>query len=232
MGLSAPARTSLATAVAAIAVTLGGGCGNQIAMQLHGSEAADAQLGPGINPETVERTRRRRASPAQGVAIEATLWDGALIAAGLSRGRTQGDDESTLSERREHWVESYIAKRTAFTVVIELANRQTEPGVDPLTAADAWTFVLDRGAAKNLEPVSVELQAVDRFPTEAGGAHVRLGFAVVFAGAAWPDKASEASKLRLRVRAAKTQAGMKRPELGLFVAKRGAAMSWWVVPAT
>ncbi|MEM6996664.1 MAG: hypothetical protein AAF721_39535 [Myxococcota bacterium] len=206
-------------------------CGNQVAITLHDHSAAAAVLTAGVDPDTVERTRRRRAAPAAGVTIDATLWDGALVAAGIERSRTRGEDEATLSERRARWVAEYLTKRTSFTVVIELANRPAAGEDDPLASPEAWHFVLDRGESRGLAPQSVRLQAVDRFPTDGGGSHVRLGFAVVFADVAWAASSAAASKLRLRVQGDPLQAGLSRRELGPWIASHGAGLSWWVSPA-
>lgn len=223
MGLRAAALAAMALAATAPLA----GCGSRVAIVLHDGSVADAKLSAGVSPNSVARTRRRRSVPAEGVVIDATLWDGALIAAGIERGRTRGDDEALLGERRQRWVSDYVAKKTSFTVVIELANRSAQPADDPLTTAEAWRFTLERGDGQPQAPASVELQAVDRFPTQAGGNHVRLGFAVIFKGDAWTPS-GEAQRLRLRVQSEQSHPGLKRRELGMMVAKRGAQLSWWV----
>lgn len=222
--------TVAARTVAACTVALGlTACGPASAMGIYDAKYATVSLSDGVSPDTVERTRRRTVRPATDVVIDATLWDGAMVAAGVRRGIDAGLDETTAAALRQRWVSHYLDKRTAFTVVIELANRPgAAKAADPLTLADAWTFTLDRGAERDLAAKHVELEAVDRFPTEAGGHHLRLAFAVRFEGAALDAANPSPTKLRLKVRADGTQPGWKRREMGRRMARHGAMMSWWI----
>lgn len=226
MELSARPRRGgflLGTALAILA-----GCGANQAVVVRPAAQASTTLDERADPEAFERTRRRAVAVAHGVNAEATLWDGALVAAGLERGRRAGDDAASLDGRRERWVKRYLGEQTVFTVVIDLGNRDDAQG-DPLADPKAWDFRLDRGADVDLSPTFVELEGVDRFPTASGGHHLRLAFAVGFAGVPIQAGAAEPQKLRLRVLADRAQQGMKRRELGARLAKRGAAMSWWVL---
>lgn len=222
----------LTRAALGIALALGAtACRHQTAIAVHRSHASKAKLTAGVGPDDVETLRERRAAAAHDVDIVATLWDGALVAAGLERDRRRGDDEATLEARRTRWVSQYLHDRTSFTVVIELGNRGPEDAPDPLLEPSAWSFRLDRGDERDLAPRHVELQGIDRFPSDAGGHHVRLAFAVSFDGATLPPDPLTATRVALRVLADGPQTGMKRRELGPWVAKHGTRLVWWLVPA-
>jgi len=192
----------------------------------------------------------RRVRPAHNVDVVATLWDPAMLVAeaqATGTPTTAGllEDAGDARDRLERWRTQYLEDQTTFTVVLELANRPGPPARtkrhtdveahadDPLVLPKSWSFTLDRGAEEGIEPRRVEVQAVDRFPTRAGGYHYRIAYAVHFAGAPI-DRASatqdSSSTLKLRVRP------LIRDRTGTGVAsgssRRGFVIKWWLQPAS
>jgi len=226
--LSAPRRwRGFSSALLGLTLLLTSGCGANQAVVVRPATQARASLDERADPDAFERTRRRAVVVANGVVAEATLWDGGLVAAGLERAKRAGDDPTSLDDRRQRWVERYLGEQTVFTVVIELANRKGPD--DPLADPKAWDFRLDRGPDVDLSPAFIELEGVDRFVAASGGHHLRLAFAVGFEGVPIQAGTEEPHKVELRVLVDRAQQGMERRELGARVAKRGAAMSWWVL---
>jgi len=174
----------------------------------------------------VEHDWLRSAVPAEGVTIAATLWDASLVASALAESRDAG--------ARRAWTKRYL-ERTAFTVVIELEDRQPVFDPAPLLAPDGWTFglALNKGdhadSSDVLAPSDVDLLLVDRFPTGSGDYHHRVSMAVFFEGTLH-DAAQHTDTVALVVKPQISEPEHGRGMLGAQWAQRGARLQWRVVP--
>lgn len=174
----------------------------------------------------VESDWLRATVPAEGVTIAATLWDASLVASALA--------ESRDAAARRAWTERYL-ERTAFTVVIELEDRQPVFDPSPLLAPEGWSFGLalnkrdHAGTTDVLAPSDVDLLIVDRFPTDSGAYHHRVAMAVFFDGTLH-DAAQQADTVALVVKPQIPEPKHGRPMLGAHWAQRGATLRWHVEP--
>lgn len=174
----------------------------------------------------VESDWLRAAVPAEGITITATLWDAALVASALAGSR----DTAT----RGAWTQRYL-ERTAFTVVIEIEDRQPifDPG--PLLVPDGWSFGLalnkrdHAGSTDVLAPSDVDLLLVDRFPTGSGSYHHRVAMVVFFEGTLY-DAAARTDTVALVVKPQIPEPKHGRGMLGAQWAQRGATLRWHVEP--
>lgn len=172
----------------------------------------------------VERDWTRHALPAEGVTVHATLWDASLVSAALADAGRRDDDDA--------WAARYL-ERTAFTVVIELEDRQPALDLTPLLNPAGWSFGLslnkgdDASQSDVVAPADVDLLVVDRFPTASGSHHHRVAMAVFFDGTLHDAaKASESVALVVRPRMPGSERG--RDMLGKAWVRRGATLRWRV----
>lgn len=197
-----------------------------------------------VKPARVLAQYTRRIRPAHNVDIVATLWDPALLAAEARTIATATagprESEQEARDRLERWRERYLEAQTSFTVVLELANRpgpprarrgaEPPPFEDPWVEPESWSFSLEREDGEAVTPRRIEVQAVDRFPTRAGGHHYRIAYAVHFDGAPLdPDNAGDAAgphALKLRVRPLIRDRSTSG--LGRGSTRRGFAITWWL----
>lgn len=174
----------------------------------------------------VESDWLRTTLPAEGVTIAATLWDASLVASALV--------DSRDPTARHAWTERYL-KRTAFTVVIELEDRQPVFDPTPLLDADGWSFdlSLNKGEPADspdvLAPSDVDLLLVDRFPTDSGAYHHRVALAVFFDGTLH-DAVQNTDTLALVVKPQIPEPEHGRGMLGAQWVKRGATLRWRLEP--
>ena len=191
-----------------------------------------------LRPEQIERALTREARPASNLRVVATLWDPALIEAD-DRPRRKAEAQAAVYEptqqieaRHSRWTERYVHAGTTFTVVVELANRPRlrRGDEDLLVDPESWTFSLDRGEQRTLTPRKVAVQAIDRFPSRAGGYHYRIAFAVTFPGPLHGGLSGvEPSRLRLYVRP--SEHTPRRAGYGRVASRRGFQLTWHVEPA-
>lgn len=174
----------------------------------------------------VESDWVRAAVPAEGVTIAATLWDASLVASALAESRDAGATAA--------WTDRYL-KRTAFTVVIELEDRQPVFDPAPLLAPEGWSFglALNKGdhadTSDVLAPSDVDLLLVDRFPTDSGDYHHRVAMAVFFDGTLH-DAAQRTDTVALVVKPQIQEPEHGRGMLGAAWVQRGARLRWHVEP--
>lgn len=201
-----------------------------------------------VKPARVVAQYTRRVRPAHNVDIVATLWDPALLAAeARAVATTYGgprEPHAQTRDRLDRWRDRYLEDQTTFTVVLELANRpgpardkrdvDTETFEDPWVDPKSWSFSLQREGGETVSPRRIEVQAVDRFPTRAGGHHYRIAFAVHFDGSPidlnTPDTGAGPHSLELRVRPLIRDRSTSG--LGRGSTRRGFAITWWLDAAT
>jgi hypothetical protein len=157
---------------------------------------------PGASPLSA---RERRVVVAHGVDVTAPRWADTLVE--LTTALVPGPDRAATRERLRA---RHRDAGPSFTVVIELADRPLDD--DVLLEQGAWWFRCGGEKA-----TTVDLVAIDRFPTGDGRAHARLAFDVGFAKSVAP-----AARLEL----GSTAAVSRRPELGRTIARRGVALRW------
>lgn len=172
------------------------------AIALVATACSHSHAAPGASPISA---RERRVVVADGVVVTATRWDDTLVQ--LTTALVPGPERSATRDRLRA---RHAEGGPSFTVVIELADRPLDG--DVLIERDGWWFRC--GGAK---ATSVELVAIDRYPTGDGRAHVRLAFDVGFAKGV-------ATGQRLDI--GSTAAVSRRPELGRSIARRGVALRW------
>jgi len=186
----------------------------------------DPSHAPATHVTRVESDWLRAAVPAEGVTIAATLWDASLVASALAESRDAG--------ARQAWTKRYL-ERTAFTVVIELEDRQPVFDPTPLLAPEGWSFglALNKGdhadTSDVLAPCDVDLLLVDRFPTDSGAYHHRVAMAVFFDGTLH-DAAKHAHTVALVVKPQIPEPEHGRGMLGAQWVQRGARLQWRVEP--
>ncbi len=179
-------------------------------------------LAPTHAPTRIERDWTRHTLPAEGVTVHATLWDASLVSAALAEAGRREDDDA--------WAARYV-ERTAFTVVIELEDRQPELDHDPLLHPDGWSFglALNKGddvpPSDVVAPADVDLLLVDRFPTASGSHHHRVAIAVFFEGTLY-DAAKASESVALVVRPTMPAPDRGRDMLGKTWASRGTTLRW------
>ncbi|MGH1340056.1 MAG: hypothetical protein ACRBN8_00790 [Nannocystales bacterium] len=212
------ALTRLALGLAATALT--SACGPAIVHRPDPSQATPTHV------TRVETQWVRTSVPAEGVTIAATLWDASLVASALAESRDPG--------ARRAWAERYL-DRTAFTIVIELEDRQPVFDPTPLLDPQGWSFslALNKGqhadSSDVLAPSDVDLLLVDRFPTDSGDYHHRVAMAVFFEGTLH-DAAQQAATVALVVKPQIPKPEHGRGMLGASWARRGARLQWRVEP--
>ncbi len=174
--------------------------------------------------ERVQSDWLRLALPAEGITIAATLWDASLVASALADSRNPA--------ARTAWAQRYL-QRTAFTVVIELEDRQPVFDSTPLLKPDGWIFglALNKGDPADspdvLAPLNVDLLLVDRFPTDSGAYHHRVAMVVFFEGTLH-EAAKKTEVVALTVRPQISEPEHGRGMLGAPWAKRGTTLRWHV----
>ena len=212
------ALTRLALGLAATALT--SACGPAIVHRPDPSQATPTHV------TRVETQWVRTSVPAEGVTIAATLWDASLVASALAESRDPG--------ARRAWAERYL-DRTAFTIVIELEDRQPVFDPTPLLDPQGWSFslALNKGqhadSSDVLAPSDVDLLLVDRFPTGAGDYHHRVALAVFFDGTLH-EAAARSDTVALVVKPQIPQPEHGRGMLGARWVRKGATLRWRVVP--
>lgn len=179
-------------------------------------------LAPTHPPTRIERDWTRHTLPAEGVTVHATLWDASLVSAALAEAGRREDDDA--------WAARYL-ERTAFTVVIELEDRQPAIDHDPLLNPSGWSFGLalnkgdDAPPSDVVAPADVDLLLVDRFPTASGGHHHRVAMAVFFDGTLY-DAANGSESVALVVKPRMPAPERGRDMLGRTWSTRGTTMRW------
>ncbi|MCR9160419.1 MAG: hypothetical protein ACE37F_18565 [Nannocystaceae bacterium] len=179
-------------------------------------------LAPTAPSVRIERAWTRHALPAEGIVVHATLWDAALVSAALAEAGRREDDDA--------WAARYL-ERTAFTVVIELEDRQPAFDHDPLLAPAGWAFELDLNKGDDaapsdvVTPSDVDLLLVDRFPTASGSHHHRVAMAVFFEGTLY-DAVGGSDSLELVVKPRMPGAQRGADLLGKAWARRGTTLRW------
>lgn len=183
---------------------------------------AQPSLAPTHPRARIERDWTRHTLPAEGVTVHATLWDATLVSAALAEDGRREDDDA--------WADRYL-ERTAFTVVIELEDRQPAIDHDALLNPAGWSFGLalnkgDDGQGSDVvAPTDVDLLLVDRFPTASGSHHHRVAMAVFFEGTLYDAaKASESVALVVKPQMPAPERG--RDMLGRTWATRGTTLRW------
>ncbi|GEM_PF-6089452 len=242
------AWTRLAAAAALVSASfLASGCGPTLV-------STASKIHPALQNKRLSRLQRnfeRQSHASRNLNLSATLWDLALVESdGLEdpkRRRSRAISASAkeanrhADARKSRWGQAYLADQTTFTVVVELLNRpaptslsgkrrqstKAAPGPqDPLAEAEAWTFSLSRGGRNPVAPTRVQVQAMDRYPTVAGGWHWRMVYAVHFDG----PSSAERQALTLRIHPPKARAW--RGEYGKQIDQRGFPLRWQVSPAS
>lgn len=218
----------------ALAAAIAGGCAADVPV----SRVDAPSLAPGdLTAEQIENLYRRRARPVRNVTIEATLWDPNLIAMANVTNTAATDDarvSKTASSTRAAWSARYVEGQTSFFVVLELANRPPtgEEGQDPLVNPRNWGFRLTRGDDAPSSPTKIEVISQDRFPTQRGGYHWRLVYAVHFEGTTYDAAVNAATgdgiELSLRV-LPEADMGRKSP-FGRRLTRQGFVLKWWATP--
>lgn len=170
----------------------------------------------------IERDWTRHALPAEGLTVHATLWDASLVSAALAEAGRREDDDA--------WAARYL-ERTAFTVIIELEDRQPALDPTPLLNPAGWSFGLslnkgdDASPSDVVAPADVDLLLVDRFPTASGSHHHRVAMAVFFEGTLY-DAAKASESVALVVRPTMPPPERGRDMLGKSWASRGTTLRW------
>ncbi len=178
-------------------------------------------------PTSVRRAEddwTRHRIPAEGMQVHATLWDAEIVASALASG-TAGAPPSAWSER--------FLKQTAFTVVVELEDRQPVVDPTPFLRPEGWSFGLrlNKGDGEEvLAPSTVDLLVVDRFPTLGGGHHHRIAMMVAFEGPLH-DVARRSETIDLVVRPVHpTDEEPRRSMLGRRLSRHGTHLRWHLQP--
>ncbi|MEM6294607.1 MAG: hypothetical protein AAGA54_25255 [Myxococcota bacterium] len=204
---------------ACVLALLAAGCGPQTVHTASPSSAA---------PTSVRRAEddwTRHRIPAEGLQVHATLWDAEIVASALASGKTGVPDGA--------WSERFL-KQTAFTVVVELEDRQPVLDPTPFLRAEGWSFglKLNKGDGEEvLAPSSVDLLVVDRFPTLGGGHHHRVAMMVAFDGPLH-DVATRSESIDLVVKAVEPPSeGRARSMLGRRLSRRGTHLRWRLQPS-
>ncbi len=176
-----------------------------------------------------ESARERSLQLADGVRVTATRWDATLVAMAAAE-RDEADPGADASDLRERLAARLTGTYTAFTVLLEIAARPDDRAA--LADPAAWWFRLApargrQGEAGAQAPESVEVIAIDRYPTPGGGAHHRVALQVRFAGRHDGPLTLRVGPASVRSGAsARSRGGSRREPLGRPLARHGATLRW------